>query len=459
MAGIQLSGLASGLDTRAIIDQLMSIERQPRLRLDRDQAAVTSRQSALKDILAKLKALQTASSDLKSTLTWSPRQSVASSDAARVNGSLSGGIDVIPGTYDVNVTTLATGEQEIWSWRSSGSARTISITDGSNNSFNVNVAANATVDDAIASINADSTLPVSAVNFNGQMLLRSKQTGATAGSFTVSGFNLQTRTSTTAAQDAAYTVNGTAFTSSTNTVTNAVPGLEISLRGLTPSGPVTITVGDKVVDKDTVKAKLKAFVDAYNSAQDLMRGKLTEKRVANPQNNVDAAKGVLFGDLGISNIASSLRGAIMDPLTGLGNPATLDELRELGIGTGAAASTIVTDNVNGKLTFDEATFDKAWTADSASVEKALKGMTGVDGFAQRMDGILTPLVTTGGMLDGRVTAADSELSMLKASMTRMDDRLSSKEATLKKQFTALESAMAKLQQQQADMLRSLPSAS
>src|SRR4051812_36895122 len=101
MAGLQLSGLASGLDTNAIIDQLMSIERQPRTRMDRDQAAITARQSALKDVITRLKALKTASSDLQSTLTWAPTQKVTSTDSARVNASLKGGIDVTPGTYDI----------------------------------------------------------------------------------------------------------------------------------------------------------------------------------------------------------------------------------------------------------------------------------------------------------------------------------------------------------------------
>ena len=38
MAGIQLSGLASGLDTASIIDSLMAVERQPRTRIEMRQA-------------------------------------------------------------------------------------------------------------------------------------------------------------------------------------------------------------------------------------------------------------------------------------------------------------------------------------------------------------------------------------------------------------------------------------
>ena len=46
MAGLQLSGLASGLDTQAIIDQLMAVERQPRTRIEMRQATEQARRSA-----------------------------------------------------------------------------------------------------------------------------------------------------------------------------------------------------------------------------------------------------------------------------------------------------------------------------------------------------------------------------------------------------------------------------
>ena len=50
MAGLSLSGLASGVDTSSIVDQLMAIERQSITRLQYRQSAVTGEQSALKEI-------------------------------------------------------------------------------------------------------------------------------------------------------------------------------------------------------------------------------------------------------------------------------------------------------------------------------------------------------------------------------------------------------------------------
>src|SRR5215212_4757442 len=104
--GIRLGGLASGMDTESIISQLMAIERQPRSRLERKQAAVQARQDALRDISTKLKSLKAAAQAMGSAGTWAPTQTVASSDSTRVGARASGSIT--PGTYDVSVQQVAT---------------------------------------------------------------------------------------------------------------------------------------------------------------------------------------------------------------------------------------------------------------------------------------------------------------------------------------------------------------
>ena len=58
MAGIQLSGLASGLDTGSIVTQLMSIEKLPRTRITNDQALVAARRTNLTTIQSKLQTLK-----------------------------------------------------------------------------------------------------------------------------------------------------------------------------------------------------------------------------------------------------------------------------------------------------------------------------------------------------------------------------------------------------------------
>ena len=65
MAGIQIGGIASGMDTESIITQLMSIESAPRTRTARQQVTVQARQDALRQIDTKLTNLKLAAGDLR----------------------------------------------------------------------------------------------------------------------------------------------------------------------------------------------------------------------------------------------------------------------------------------------------------------------------------------------------------------------------------------------------------
>ena len=53
---IQFGGLATGLDTSSIIDQLMNIERQPLTRLEADKTWLNNRLKAFTELDTRLKA-------------------------------------------------------------------------------------------------------------------------------------------------------------------------------------------------------------------------------------------------------------------------------------------------------------------------------------------------------------------------------------------------------------------
>src|SRR5918992_1550719 len=88
MAGLSLSGLASGVDTAGIIEQLMTLERQSLTKIGYRKAAVTGQQDALKEVASKLASLKDAALALSADSTWAQKQTVESSDPARVAVSL-----------------------------------------------------------------------------------------------------------------------------------------------------------------------------------------------------------------------------------------------------------------------------------------------------------------------------------------------------------------------------------
>jgi flagellar hook-associated protein 2 len=232
-------------------------------------------------------------------------------------------------------------------------------------------------------------------------------------------------------------------TSATNVVTDAIPGASITLKGVTTvSGPVTVTVGAPAPDNTNITAKVKAFVDQYNSTLDFIRSKLDEKKVVNPQTTADQQKGLLNGDTMLEGILSQLRISMTNAYAP-GNPTTLDQMNEIGVSTGSAFGTLNQDAIEGKLVFDTAKFATALAADPTSVKNLLSGTSG---FGQALDTLLTPTLQAGGTMASRLTSEDQKQKTLNDQIAAMDVLLNKKQDTLKAQFAAMETA---LQQSQA----------
>lgn len=438
---VSFGGLASGLDTNGIIDKLISVEAQPQLRLARQQRVVQARQDLLRSIATNMQALRSAANDLRSAATWASTQSVGSSDASRVAATLTGGAG--PGGYQVAVSQLARAEQHTYTYTTPAAADSIAV-----GSWSTALAAGTTLDQAVAQINADSASPVYAVAVSGQLVLASRTTG-TASAFTAtSGALAEDVPKARAGLDAQGTVDGVAFTSSTNTVTTAIPGLSLSLQGVTTvSGPVTVNVGAPGIDRTKIQAAVKTFVDAYNTVITQVQARLREQKVVNPQTDSDALKGVLFGDSMLSGVVASMRATISDPLAG--SPASLDQMSELGVSTGATTGTsaINPNAVQGLLTLDVAKLSAALDSDPVSVRRMLAGDTTTTGVVGRLTTYMDSIAGAGGAMDGRVDAANREITQIRDQISTMQTRLDAKRKQLQARFTAMETALSKMQSQ------------
>ena len=235
MAGIQLSGLASGLDTASIIDSLMAVERQPRRRIEMRQASEQARRDGLNQVTTQLKALQDAATALRSTGTWADTQSVTSNDPTKVAVTRTGGAG--PGGYDIAVTRLASSTQRTYTYAppAAGTDLTFTVKDaqGADVPTTITLAVGATLDDAASTINTTAGSPVFAVNVSGKLVLASRTTGENA-RFTMadSAGGTLTQESERLGQKAQGTVDGVPFDSETNVVTGAIPGLSLTFKGI-----------------------------------------------------------------------------------------------------------------------------------------------------------------------------------------------------------------------------------
>jgi flagellar hook-associated protein 2 len=278
MAGIQMSGLASGLDTQSIISQLMAVEELPRTIITNKQAAAQARQTALQDIQTKLSSLKLATTALSSVTTWGNSQTVDSSDATKATVRTVAGAP--PGGHQLVVTQLARGAQATYAYSPPATAGSVTV-----NGLAVDVPVGATLDQAVVAIN-EASYPdgqgVFAVNVNGQLAISSRTTGS-ASQAVVTGLGTLVG-SGVAGADATGSVDGVAFTSSSNVVTDALPGVEMTLKAATDSTGISINVGNPGPSADAVVNAAKAFVSAYNSVVDAVRSRTTEARVPNPAN-------------------------------------------------------------------------------------------------------------------------------------------------------------------------------
>jgi flagellar hook-associated protein 2 len=425
MPAVSFGGLSTGLNTDSIISSLMAIERLPRQRLALTQTAATTRQQALQDVLTRVKSLRTAASDLGSALLWSPNQTASSSDESRLTVRLNGG--AAPGGYSIGVSQMATAAQATFAYAKPTADTTVDI-----NGVTIPLAADTSLDDLAKTINGMPETGVFAVGLqDGRLVLSARSTGA-AQTITASSDTL-TADSTKAGRDLEWTLDGVAQPpSATNTIANAVPGASVTVKA--PTAATTISISSPAVEADQVKAKLKAFVSAYNDVLDFTNGKLSEKKVVKGTDDqtqltsADAAKGALFGDQNLVAMLSRLRQTV----------STDAGLAKLGITTPTASGGATTDAAKrGKLSFDEKTFDAAYQANPEAVKQALNNTTGV---AFKWERLLKPIAETDGSLAQRISSAESEVKRIKDAITRVDDRLVTREAQLQKMFTAMELA-------------------
>ncbi len=437
-----ISGLASGIDTATIIDQLMSIERAPQTRMKTQLSVSDARKQVLTDIQTRLKNLQLAAQDLKSPTLWVNSQTLDVNDPTKVAAARTGAAGT--GSYQLSVSQLARGSQRWFAYTPPASDDDVTFSGG----HTTTIAAGSDIDAAVQTINSDAGAPVyasavtdaqSGVQY---LVFSSRTTGATASSFTASGGALaEDSARAVAGLDSQYSVDGGPVKSSaSNVVADAIPGVSLTLKATTTiSGPVTVNVGAPGPDLTAVSAKMKGFVEQYNSTLDFVRSKLDEKKVVNPTTVAEQNAGLLRGDTMLEGVLSQLRLAVSATYAA-GNPTTLDEMSEIGVSTGSSvgSGSLNRDSIMGKLVFDSAKFSAALTSDPQSVRALMSGSTG---FGQALDNLLAPTLQAGGTMASRLTSEGSNHKRIADQIAAMDVILTQKQKTLKSQFTAMETAL------------------
>ena len=427
-AALQVTGLASGLDTAKIVSQMMEIQKRPVTALQNQQQKLTARNTQLTTVQQALKKVNDDALALLDPRIYRGTQKATSSDATRVAASTTTGAGV--GGYQVAVTQLANAAQRTFSFTSPTTAATIKI-DGHDTS----IAAGASVYDVVDAINNDQSATVyAAATDTGTIVLSNRSTGDTGTGFIqvtgASGLLAEQTGRAKQGQNALYSVDGVAGASGSNVVTGAIPGVTLTLSGVTTtSGPVTVNVSAPAADSSKVETALKQFITDYNAALSGIQAQLSQKPTSG-----DPTQGTLYGDNQLKGLLSSMR--MLMHTAGAGLPTGLASMTDIGVSTGAASSGGPTaSELAGDLTLNADSFEAAVKSNANGGQKV------IGSWANIMASAVNAHSGLGGTIEVRISGDSRQVASLSRRIATMQSALDDKQNQLTRQFAMLEAAL------------------
>ena len=437
MPAITSAGLGSGLDIEGLVSKLVAAEGQPAsVRLNTKEAKLQTDLSALGSLKGALSAFQTSLQGLKDVSAFQARTAISSNtDLFTVSADSS----AVAGSFSIKVEQLAQSAKmrsgDFTSDTAVPGAGTLAIDLGAS-SFTITVAGDTTlagVRDAInkASDNPGITATLIKVDSGSQLVLTSDKVGAanaisiTATDTDALDGNDLTRLSTASltsiqsAADAIIYIDGQKVTKTSNSLSDVISGVTISLKKADPLKTETLSIA---LDKESAKSKVNDFIKAYNS----LAGTMSSLSSYNAQTK---QAGQLFGDATLRGVQNQIRQVLANPVQGVAGVSTL---AEIGIKT----------NKSGMLELDSTKLDSVIASNFEAVSQLFASG---NGLATRFDNVLTNYLSFDGALSSRVDGVNKQIGDINDQRDKLNLRLTAIEARYRKQFTAMDALLGQLQ--------------
>jgi flagellar hook-associated protein 2 len=430
-----ITGLASGFDTAAIINALLAAEKVPITQLTAHQEKLQAAQAQLRSVQTGLQQLTFAAAEFELPSLFETSQTVTSSEPQRVGAVASSGAGV--GGYQVEVKQLANSAQRTFTFASPAAEDTVTI-DG----HEYKLAAGGTAKELARAINSDGSSTVYAAALNSETIVFStRTTGATGTEFikvSDGAGALQEKAGTAKeGKNAEYTVDGVAGTSKSNTVTEAIPGVTLTLEGLTTtSGPVTIDVQAPGPSTSAVEAQVQSFIKTYNSTVEALQKQLQTKPIEGAKEAKEYGVGTLFADGEVSSLLNGMRDTMYESIEGL--PAGMSSPFDIGIGAGAPTGTAPSQSsIEGLIKLEPSKLASAIAENPAAAEKMMQE------WSKRLQGVINAAAAPGGGLESRINGEEGQISELKLRITQMNESLAQRQKALVQTYAQLEAALSK----------------
>ncbi|MET1153148.1 flagellar filament capping protein FliD [Arthrobacter sp.] len=428
--GISLDGLASGLDTTALIGSIMQSEALPQTQLKYKSEDIQSVVSALQGLNGKVAALATQGTaaakpgalDLYKATTSSDKV-VATTTAVAKAGSIDFQVTKLAQTQ----VTVTPKVNAVTGWPYT----TMTINSGGKDYVIEPLGSN--LDDVVTAVNATGAgVTASKVAVGGgdfRIQFTATKSGE-AGEFTITD-PAGAFTDVTAPQDAEIVlwptsslVDKTPIKSSTNTFTDLLPGVSITAKEVT-TVPVTLNV---VRDDAGITKLASELVSGVNGIFSFVASRTAVSTTTNTSGTSTSA-GIFAGDSLVRSVNQSILSAASLPV---GNPATSPS--EIGISI----------TKTGTMEFDGTKFAAALAKDPAGTAAKVQEIAGrIASAATAASDKYTGTLTT------KITGQQSEVRDLADRISDWDARLASRKATLQRTYSGLETALSGMKAQQS----------
>lgn len=440
---ISVGGLASGIDTNDVIEQMLKVQQKPILSLQKKEAAYQVKLSTFGNLKNVLKSLETSMKKMDSTddLTRFTASS-GNTDLFTVSADK----DATAGSYNISVTQMAEAHKLTSSAFAEGEAvgeGTLHLKVGDGSVTDIDVSGTDTLADVAASINDTAAGVQAAVIFDGTnyfLTLTADDTGAdnvinlTA---TEAGTGLSrlvydqggttNMTNTKSAADAIISVDGvTDIHRSGNVIDDVLQGITLTLKSA-PAAPDNVTSLSVVQSTSPVTSSIDAFITGYNDVLDFIQ----------TQQSYDEATGKageLLGDYTTNSIRNTLKNMVSDKLSDVGS---FDQLADLG----------VTLNADGRLELNTATLNNALDDNFDDVLQFFTQTTsGSEGFAVKMTNSLESFLDESrGSLTARTGGILDSIEDIQDQVESWGTRMSTWEERTRAQFNSMELLLSQYQ--------------
>ena len=465
MSGINFLGAASGLPLEELVSTLVKVERDSKLsRINTTKKTLDASLSGVGQLKSVLSAFQDAVKKLggnnlnaRSATVTQPTENKTYLEASASNTAAAA-------SFDIKVKQLASGSRlESADAAYSSASDVVSSTDGiltfsaNGKTFDVDVTAGMTLDELRQKINAKSDnfgVNANIINAGGavgtKLVLTSNETG-TGNDLVVSNNNAELDGISTVptgasaglnvsqtAQDAIIEIDGIIATNSSNTFTNAIQDISLTVKAVTPDGNNAKL--DVATDKKAVEENIQNFINNFNVLVDQIADLTKNRKLGSDGKTVSSEGGALAADSMPRSIMNQLKSTLGGVVGEAGS--SLATLYAMGITFNSAGKLEISSSTEFGGDSGRARFDKALSENYDGVAAIFSGDTGL---SATLDNFLTQFTQAGGIIASKQNSLQTQLDKNAKDLEAANRYIESFEATMRKRYTALDAVLGSMQ--------------